>query len=96
VLDAVRAGDPRRLAAALHNDLQPSAVALAPSLRRTLAAGRELGALAGIVSGSGPTCAFLTTDAGAATRLAAALSAEDVCRSTAVATGPVGGARVMH
>jgi len=96
VLDAVRSGDPRRLARALHNDLQPAALALAPTLKRTLAAGRELGALAGIVSGSGPTCAFLAADAAGATALAAALMAEDVCRSTSVATGPVAGAKVVR
>jgi 4-diphosphocytidyl-2-C-methyl-D-erythritol kinase len=95
LLDALRAGDPHRLAASLANDLQPAALALAPTLRRTLAAGAELGAIAGIVSGSGPTCAFLCTDAGAATRLAAALAADGVCRTTRVAVGPVPGARVV-
>jgi 4-diphosphocytidyl-2-C-methyl-D-erythritol kinase len=96
VLDALRAGDARRLAAVLHNDLQDAALALVPSLRRTLAAGRELGALAGIVSGSGPTCAFLTPDSRAATKLAAALTADGVCRSATIATGPVVGARVVR
>jgi 4-diphosphocytidyl-2-C-methyl-D-erythritol kinase len=96
VLDAVRAGDWAKLGAALHNDLQPAALTLAPGLRRTLAAGHELGAVAGIVSGSGPTCAFLTQDGAAAAKLAAALMAEGVCRSAAIATGPVVGARTMR
>lgn len=96
VLDALRAGDARRLAAALANDLQPAALSLAPTLRRVLDAGRDLGALAGIVSGSGPTCAFLATDRDAATRLAASLAAEGVCRTTRVARGPVPGARVVR
>jgi 4-diphosphocytidyl-2-C-methyl-D-erythritol kinase len=95
VLDALRAGDPHRLGAALGNDLQAAALALAPSLRRTLRAGQELGAIAGIVSGSGPTCAFLCADAGAATQLAAALAGEGVCRTTRVASGPAPGARVV-
>jgi 4-diphosphocytidyl-2-C-methyl-D-erythritol kinase len=95
LLDALRAGDARRVGAALANDLQPAALALAPALRRTLAAGLDLGALAGIVCGSGPTCAFLCADARAANRLAASLAAEDVCRTTRVATGPVPGARVV-
>ena len=95
LLDAARAGDARRLAAHLGNDLEAAAISLAPSLRRTLAAGRELGALAAMVSGSGPTCAFLCADADAATALAAALMAEDVCRTTRIATGPVPGARVV-
>lgn len=95
LLDALRAGDARRLAPALGNDLQAAALTIAPSLRRTLAAGNELGALAGMVSGSGPTCAFLCADAEAATRLAAAMAGEGVCRTTRVVTGPVGGARVV-
>jgi 4-diphosphocytidyl-2-C-methyl-D-erythritol kinase len=95
LLDALRAGDARRVAGALVNDLQPAAVALAPRLRRTLAAGTDLGALAGIVSGSGPTCAFLCASAESATRLAAALASEGVCRTSRVATGPAPGARVV-
>jgi 4-diphosphocytidyl-2-C-methyl-D-erythritol kinase len=95
LLDALRAGDVQRVGAALANDLQPAALALAPALRRTLAAGLDLGAVAGIVCGSGPTCAFLCADARAANRLAASLAAEDVCRTTRVATGPVPGARVV-
>lgn len=95
MLDALRAGDAAGLAATLDNDLEPVAIALAPQLRRTLAAGRQLGALAGIVSGSGPTCAFLCKDGAAAIALAAALTAEGVCRTTRTATGPVAGARVI-
>lgn len=95
LLDALRAGDPTRVAAGLGNDLQPAALALAPQLRATLRAGIELGALAAIVSGSGPTCAFLVADGPAATGLAAALAGEGVCRTTRVATGPVTGARVL-
>ncbi|MEP7179236.1 MAG: 4-(cytidine 5'-diphospho)-2-C-methyl-D-erythritol kinase [Pseudonocardiales bacterium] len=95
LLDALRAGDPERVGAALTNDLQPAVLALAPALRRTLAAGQDLGAIAGVVCGSGPTCAFLCADARAANRLAASLAAEDVCRTTRVATGPVPGARVV-
>ena len=95
LLDALRAGDPGRVGAELVNDLQPAALALAPALRRTLDTGRELGAIAGIVSGSGPTCAFLCADVDAATRLAAELAGRDVCRTTRVTTGPVAGARLV-
>jgi 4-diphosphocytidyl-2-C-methyl-D-erythritol kinase len=95
MLEALRAGSTERVAAVLTNDLEPAALALAPALRRTLDAGRDLGALAGIVSGSGPTCAFLCPDAGAAVKLAAALAAEDVCRTTRVAAGPAPGATVV-
>jgi 4-diphosphocytidyl-2-C-methyl-D-erythritol kinase len=95
MFDALRAGDPHHLGATLANDLQTAALRLAPTLRRTLAAGAELGAIAGIVSGSGPTCAFLCADAASATALAAALAGEGVCRTTRVAVGPVAGARTM-
>jgi 4-diphosphocytidyl-2-C-methyl-D-erythritol kinase len=95
MLQALRSGDASRVAAALSNDLEPAALALAPTLRRTLDAGRELGALRGIVSGSGATCAFLCADADAAIRLAAALTAEDVCRTTRVASGPAPGATLV-
>ena len=95
MLDALRAGDAVQLAASLANDLEPVALTLAPQLHRTLDTGRSLGALAGIVSGSGPTCAFLCADEASANALAMALSAEGVCRAARVATGPVPGARVV-
>lgn len=95
MLEALRAGSADRVAAALTNDLEPATLALAPALRRTLKAGRSLGALAGIVSGSGPTCAFLCPEADAAVKLAAALAAEGVCRTTRVAVGPAPGATVV-
>ncbi|HTZ42782.1 MAG TPA: 4-(cytidine 5'-diphospho)-2-C-methyl-D-erythritol kinase [Jatrophihabitans sp.] len=86
LLAAVRAGDPAALAPLLRNDLQPAALALAPYLRDTLAAGQAAGALAGLVSGSGPTCAFLAADAGHARQLAEQLAAD--CRfAVAVTSG---------
>ncbi len=54
VLAALASGDPAALAPLLGNDLQPASLSLDPGLRRTLRAGVEAGALAGIVSGSGP------------------------------------------
>jgi 4-diphosphocytidyl-2-C-methyl-D-erythritol kinase len=96
ILDALRRHDLEQLTGALANDLQKPALALSPRLQRTLSAGLELGALAALVSGSGPTCLFLVDDAPAATRLAAALSGEGVCRSTRVARGPAPGARIVR
>jgi len=96
VLAAVRAGDPVALGKALHNDLQAAALRLRPSLRRTLDAGTEAGALGGVVSGSGPTCAFLARDEPHAVALAATLSGAGVCRAVRVAHGPVPGARVVE
>jgi 4-diphosphocytidyl-2-C-methyl-D-erythritol kinase len=93
VLAALRAGDAAALGGALANDLQPAALALRPELRELLDVGRELGALGGIVSGSGPTVAFLAADAGAAEQLAGAL--EPHCRTVRRADGPVPGARIV-
>jgi 4-diphosphocytidyl-2-C-methyl-D-erythritol kinase len=95
VLAALASGDPAELAPLLGNDLQPAALSLAPGLRRTLRAGTEAGALAGIVSGSGPTCAFLCASAAAAVDVGAQLAGEGVCRTVRVASGPVHGARVV-
>jgi 4-diphosphocytidyl-2-C-methyl-D-erythritol kinase len=92
---ALRAGDAEQLGAAISNDLQIPAIALFPALRKTLSAGREFGALAGLVSGSGPTCYFLARDAGHATDLAVSLSGAGVCRAVATATGPAAGASVI-
>ena len=94
LLSALADGDAAAVAAALANDLQPAALALAPSLERTLHIGDDAGALAGIVSGSGPTCAFLCADAAAANLVAATLEAEGGCRTARVASGPAPGARI--
>ncbi|HVE99095.1 MAG TPA: 4-(cytidine 5'-diphospho)-2-C-methyl-D-erythritol kinase [Mycobacteriales bacterium] len=96
VLAAVRAGDPAALGKVLHNDLQRAAFRLRPTLRRTLDAGMEAGALGGVVSGSGPTCAFLVASGDDAVSLAAALSGAGVCRAVRVAHGPVPGARAVE
>lgn len=94
VLQALRAGDAPLLAEALVNDLQAPAIHLAPAIAGILEIGESGGALAGIVSGSGPTVAFLAADLDSALDLQIALSAS---RVTAVrATGPVHGARVMN
>ena len=96
VLTALRQGSPEALGRALSNDLQSAALALRPGLRRLLASGAELGALGGVVSGSGPTVALLARDARQATSLAAALAGHGVCRSVRVADGPVPGARIVR
>lgn len=95
LLEALASGEAHALALLLGNDLQSAAVSLAPGLRRTLRAGVDAGALAGVVSGSGPTCAFLCADAPTAVRVAAELSGVGVCRTVRVAHGPVPGARVV-
>ncbi len=95
LISALSAGDPHELAALLGNDLQPAALSLKPDLRRTLRAGTEAGALAGLVSGSGPTCAFLCASADGAVEIGSELAGAGVCRTVRVASGPVHGARVV-
>ncbi|MDQ1679700.1 MAG: 4-diphosphocytidyl-2-C-methyl-D-erythritol kinase [Frankiaceae bacterium] len=94
VLAALRAGDAVALGTALSNDLQPAALRLRPDLRRALEAGRELGAVGAVVSGSGPTVAFLVKTGAQAIDVAAALAGMGVCRSVRRAHGPVHGARL--
>ncbi|GAB16550.1 4-diphosphocytidyl-2-C-methyl-D-erythritol kinase [Gordonia effusa NBRC 100432] len=95
LLQALAAGEPSRVATLLHNDLQPAALSLQPTLRRTLRAGVDAGALNGVVSGSGPTCAFLCADEAAAVNVAAELSGAGVAKGVRIASGPVPGARVV-
>jgi 4-diphosphocytidyl-2-C-methyl-D-erythritol kinase len=95
LMAALRSGDPAELGPLLSNDLQLAAISLQPALRRTLAAGRELGALGAMVSGSGPTCAFLAKNRRHARDLAAALAGAGVCRTVAQVTGPAPGATIV-
>ncbi len=94
VLQALRAGDPHQLAETLHNDLQAPALHLEPSLASVLELGEQNGALAGIISGSGPTIAFLTADLDNALELQIALSAARL--NVVRVTGPVHGARLVN
>jgi 4-diphosphocytidyl-2-C-methyl-D-erythritol kinase len=95
LIAALRSGDPAKLGPLLSNDLQPAAISLRPGLRRALAAGRELGALGAMVSGSGPTCAFLAKNRRHARDLTAALAGAGVCRTVAQVTGPAPGATIV-
>src|ERR1700759_3079053 len=81
LMAALRSGDPYLVGPAMRNDLQPAALRLRPSLNRTLELGEEYGALGSIVSGSGPTCLFLASDADHAVDLAVALSGSGLCSS---------------
>jgi 4-diphosphocytidyl-2-C-methyl-D-erythritol kinase len=92
VLQALRAGDPAALADVVRNDLQAVAIERRPELGDLIAEGVRLGALAGLVSGSGPTVALLTPGEDAASDLADALA--DAGHAALVAHGPVAGARV--
>ncbi|MEV7002546.1 4-(cytidine 5'-diphospho)-2-C-methyl-D-erythritol kinase [Streptomyces sp. NPDC093982] len=96
LLAAFAKGDPDALAAAVSNDLQPAALSLFPELADTLAAGRAAGALTALVSGSGPTTAFLARDPESAVKVADTLRASGTCRSVRTASGPAQGATVVR
>jgi 4-diphosphocytidyl-2-C-methyl-D-erythritol kinase len=93
LMHALGAGDAEAVGRELTNDLQPAALSLRPALRRTLDIGEEYAALGGLVSGSGPTVAFLVADPDSALDLTVALSASGLCRTVHRVSGPVHGAR---
>ena len=95
LMQSLLAGDAEAVGKSLHNDLQAPACSLRPALSLVLEVGRDYGALGALVSGSGPTVAFLVTDEEAGLDLAVALTACGVVGSVARATGPVHGARVI-
>jgi len=96
MMQALRAGDPAALGLALSNDLQAAACSLRPALRLVLDVGRDYGALGSIVSGSGPTVAFLVEDEEKSMDLTVALSSSGVVAGVVRASGPVHGARVIE
>jgi len=95
LMSALRAGDAHALGAALRNDLQPAATSLRPALRLALDLGEERGALGGIVSGSGPTVAFLARGSEHALDITVALSASGACSAVKRVSGPAPGARLV-
>ena len=95
MMTALRSGDAAALGRALSNDLQPAAISLQPRLDEVLRTGIEYGALGGIVSGSGPTVAFLVADTERGLDLAVALTASGTVSVVKRAVGPVAGAHVV-
>ena len=96
LLQALLSGDSLRVGKSLSNDLQAAACSLRPALRLILDTGQEYGALGGIVSGSGPSVAFLVADEDHSLDLAVALTSSGVVGSVARAQGPVHGAKVTY
>ena len=90
---ALATGDPRTLAAALHNDLQRPVFDLRPDLRSLITIGESEGALRGLVSGSGPTCVFLCDSESDADAVADGLRYTGHVTAL-IATGPVPGPAV--
>lgn len=94
LISALQFGDAREVAKYLHNDLQEAAVALMPELSITMHAGLAAGALAAMVSGSGPTVAMLAESAAAAESIANHLAFEGYI---AIPThGPAKGTLMEH
>lgn len=96
LMAALRAGDPAALAPYLVNDLQDAAVDLAPHIREVLAVAADGGALAQIVSGSGPTVVALVRGHSQAQALADHLRGAGVADDVLVVSGPAPGARVLE
>lgn len=95
LMSALRSGDPTALAPVLDNDLQADAIALQPAIGEVIDAAMGFGALAAIVSGSGPTVAILADSAEGAIDLAVALTASGTAGDILRATGPVHGAHIL-
>ena len=95
LMQSLLSADPKAVGLALQNDLQSAACSLRPALTLVLDVGEEYGALGAIVSGSGPTVAFLVGDEEQGLDLAVALTSSGVVGSVARAHGPVPGAKVI-
>ena len=95
LLAALAQGNAEALGATVFNDLQAPAIAARPVLGQVLEFGLEQGALGGIVSGSGPTVAFLAESESAAIDLVIGLMGSGLVDGALHAHGPVHGARVV-
>ena len=95
LMQSLLAADPKAVGIALQNDLQSAACSLRPALTLVLDVGEEYGALGAIVSGSGPTVAFLVENEEQGLDLAVALTSSGVVGNVARAFGPVPGAKVI-
>lgn len=92
---ALRSGDVDDLGAALSNDLTEAALSLRPDLAAVMDLGMSLGAVATLLSGSGPTVLFLARDPGHSEELAAMLAAAAAGSDVVQAYGPVPGVRFL-
>ncbi len=96
LLTALAEGDVAGVGALLSNDLEAPAKTLKPELKQVLRLGRGAGADGAVVSGSGPTCAFLSAEPAQAELVAERLAASPLVRSVVQAHGPVPGAQVVE
>lgn len=96
LLAALAGGDAHRVGSLLGNDLQQAAVNLHPELADVLAMGREAGAAGALVSGSGPTIAFLAGTKAIADAISDRLVLSSRVRAVRRTHGPVPGARIVN
>lgn len=95
VLQALGSGDARALARAVHNDMAPAAFHLLPTVGALARTGCQAGALAALLSGSGPTMGFLVDGPTHALDLTVMLEASAAVKHVVRAVGPAPGARVV-
>lgn len=89
LIDALTSGGVEDVAGLLVNALQTPAIECYPALQETLQTGCRAGAVAGLVSGSGPSCVFLVADQTGAEAVMAALAGLPQVRAVLQANGPV-------
>lgn len=92
---ALMTGDPKELAGTLNNDLQVAAITLRHDIGFIREAGIKAGALASMVSGSGPTVAFLCRSELHARDVLDDLLADGSAYSGTIAHGPAKGAHLV-
>lgn len=91
---ALVSGDPQQVGAVMHNDLEPAALALRPSLQQLIHAAEDAGAIRAMISGSGPTVAALCADQASALGVVDKLTRDGSVEGF-VAHGPVGGVTLL-
>lgn len=79
LLAALEAGDVAEVSRHIRNDLQATAIDLRPELGQLIDLAKKAGALAAMVSGSGPTVAALSSSRAAAERVAQCWSLTPFC-----------------
>lgn len=79
LLAALEAGDVTEVSRHIRNDLQATAIELRPELGQLIDLAKKAGALAAMVSGSGPTVAALSSSRAAAERVALCWSLTPFC-----------------
>jgi 4-diphosphocytidyl-2-C-methyl-D-erythritol kinase len=89
LIEALKHGHVEEVAKHAHNDLQWAALSLKPELQDTIDRAKAAGALAAMVSGSGPTVFAIAKDEISANKIATEFGG-----SAIVTTGPSAGAKI--